>query len=559
MDITDIFQAIADATTNNNSLMQATQGEANKTKEATIGAEAAQIEQQAQQRVIDQQQAKAALETQQVITELSTAIGGNPKEQNYRKLDWARTFQQETDAAIAKSKQVEQLDAVSFFDNPLAYIPNQLEADNLDQQVASHEQTAKIASEALQKMNMLQMSGAEAAIKTAETVTKETQAAQLKMKAAEDLVNSNKLQIENASKNVHMIDAMSVGNLRAIELNMKPFELQKSEEAMSMHRQQLDMAVKNFNLDIEMKNFAKQEKERQLESEQQVRNIAVDALARTGNTAAINQVPEAGKGFQQYMANLPKDTKEAMQFIALNSATRGYNVYGNGVGEATFNLDNLGGGANMPPETKKGIEFLANMKAIAYEAKASDGSRIIGKGAKKDAIIGAINIKAKPFIEAAIANAESGIYAAPPLGVLSGMPEVIKTPMWQKVFKPLVENGDGDSSFQAILDKTNAVVESGDITRRDQLEGISTLAKYFVIYNNKIAQLPGLGLPVQESYNVRYGDNTLDISKKEQLAKILLIEATAQKTKSSVWFLNKLGGTSTVPDSLASKILSGGK
>lgn len=201
--------------------------------------------------------AQVAQEQQQIITNLSTAIGGNPAAANYKEVEWANTFREETDAAIAKSKQVQQLEATSFFDNPIGWFGDQLKADAVNQEIEQHKSTANIASESLSKLHALETSGAKSAIETNATLTKAGESAALFIQSSQDQLNALKLKSEVASSNINLIDAMSQGNQRALSIAKTQYDVTVTEEnrarareEFSMKRQLFDYQLQEAKIDI---------------------------------------------------------------------------------------------------------------------------------------------------------------------------------------------------------------------------------------------------------------------------------------------------------------------
>ena len=182
--------------------------------------------------------ALANAENQQIITNLSTALGGNAAAQNYKETEWATVFQQETDAAIAKSKKVQSLDTTSFFDNPIGFISNQFQIEELNSEIKQHESTAKIAGDSLSKLHALESSGASSAIATSATLTAAGAAAQLRAKAADDQMLGLKTEIDTAARNINLLDAMAQGKTRELDIARKGFEVQVSEQDRALRIQE---------------------------------------------------------------------------------------------------------------------------------------------------------------------------------------------------------------------------------------------------------------------------------------------------------------------------------
>ena len=232
-----VLGAIASVMGNQQGYNSATQAQAGKSADAGAAIERATIEQGAQQKVLDEQKAKAELQTQSVISNLGEVLGADPTKQNYVKAAWATAFRDETNKALVKGQELAQLESTSFLENPLTWLGNQFKADSVEAELGAHKDAAAIAGASLSKLDALQVSGAEAAAKTAVTITEATQAAKLKLGALQATIASAEITQKNAATNIQNIHAMAAGDARTIDLAKTAYDVHKSEEELVLSRQ----------------------------------------------------------------------------------------------------------------------------------------------------------------------------------------------------------------------------------------------------------------------------------------------------------------------------------
>ena len=98
--------------------------------------------------------AKDELRQQQIIDAFSTNIGANANNPDtYIMGKLGATKREYAIRAVEGRKQVSAIDATSFFDNPITWLPNQFKADAMEQQANSDAAVADEASKQMQQIN----------------------------------------------------------------------------------------------------------------------------------------------------------------------------------------------------------------------------------------------------------------------------------------------------------------------------------------------------------------------------------------------------------------------
>jgi hypothetical protein len=233
----DIFAALSQGGVRQSALDAQIQGQASRMQEAAQQEVAVQKEQADAQQVIDAQQAKADMETQTANLQFSTALGGNAKSSTYILEQLGNTLRESTLQSIDKQRQVAELDSKSFFDNPLAWLPNQFKADSIEREAMDAKGIADTAAASMQQINQLKTSGAAANKANEESVTAVTVAATMKVKAAAADMAASKLVQSQATTNINVLGALQSSNARVVDMAKTSFDVQQSQEQMAMSRQ----------------------------------------------------------------------------------------------------------------------------------------------------------------------------------------------------------------------------------------------------------------------------------------------------------------------------------
>ena len=232
----DIFSALAQAQSSNAGSQLALGAQAEKLDAAGQQKLVAETEQATAQKLIDEQKAKADLATQQVNQNYAAAAGGNPDSATYILADLAKQSRLETMQAMDKQRQVNEIDSKSFFDNPLAWLPNQFKADSLDRESQGHLEIAKIADNSAAKINSNMISGAAAQETISNKLTAESTAAALSVAAAKAKITISDTTMKLAATNMDSINALAQGDTRALSIAQTGYNVQKSEESMALQR-----------------------------------------------------------------------------------------------------------------------------------------------------------------------------------------------------------------------------------------------------------------------------------------------------------------------------------
>ena len=213
---------------------------------ATKAAEAAQAEAR-----LTEAQVSANYDTQLENAAFKKAMVGDIRDPMSRKYQLATDHKENYDKAKAIRDELLAKQQVSFFDNPVEYISNQLEIPTL---VQTHNLLAANANSALAEMHSVDsLITKEAQANAASSVTLYTGAAAdaAKIAAQKQAQIANEWEYKAAGINIDMHSAIRAGQREAIDHKIKIWNLYKDQEHLQMqkaaderHRQMFELQLK---------------------------------------------------------------------------------------------------------------------------------------------------------------------------------------------------------------------------------------------------------------------------------------------------------------------------
>lgn len=468
---------------------------------------------------------------QQASHQYAEMIGGTLDSPKSLLPQLAQTFRENT-------IRTNELDSKSFFDNPLMWLPNQIEAD-------ATEAAATSAFNSMQKINAMVSSGAAAQKSIEQTLTKDSIASALDIQAMQSKFDSLKLRSENSDKFMEGLKAIESGSMRQIELAKAQVDAIHSEESLALQRQHISLTIAAAHKDDEMR--AEQLKALKLQNADRVSAQEGAALELKSINLGLTKagvestLPEDKSGLVA-IGDLKKGAagqryiQGAMRIAAAAVAHPDYGppIYGNTPSEALRTSHDVGAKSPTMPEEVNVIKFVQRTLEELTTADAL-GHSVISKSDTPDEQAAKLDQAVASKLGVLSANAETpnSFYAAPKLGLFKSAGAVVKTPLYQKVLAPQIATGNGDSSISSVLELGRAAVRSGDISPKDLADGITLMYNTAINYNNFTSNFAGRGLPQQKSYNVvvpnAHGSSvSYDLSKREQVVKMLIAEEVKQ-------------------------------
>lgn len=494
---------------------------------------------------VEGQKGRGELAAQTAARNIASQFGGNQEDANSLLALLGQQFRENTVKTSRAMERVAELDATSLLDNPLAWLSNQYEAYQLEGEAAATQDAANFASTAMQQINATISSGAQAQKAIAKTMTEESIAADLALKADEFKAKSIELQRNNLDKNMSGILALESGNARGIELERTKLAALHSEESLAMQKAHLAIAEKAAIKNEELQKLNLEHARLTVEQQRQQNKDREDVqkameyeghLYELGRAALeLPAIDTQGKGIVPILA-AEKSTKEGAartQIILEAGAAKAAGAvavpFGNRPSDALLKVSISGATFANNPDVAKNVRFLQESANYLREAKDATGNPLIPKGAKPEDIKAMLDTEVKNKLKVMQTNVEStgSIYVAPKLPKLAGMGEVKATALFQKVLAPQIATNNGDTSFESIWQLGQKAVDDKVISPAEFIQGVTQVFKSSIDYNNFHSNLNGLGLPLQTSYNIITKDHSgnnmsIDASKQEQVAKLFL-------------------------------------
>ena len=481
---------------------------------------------------------KGQYEAQQASHQIADSVGGVVDSPNSLLPMLAQTFRENT-------IRTNELDSKSFFDNPLMWLPNQIEAD-------ATEAAATSAFNSMQKINAMVSSGAAAQKAIEQTITKDSMASALDVQSMQSKMDSLKLRSENADKFIQGIKALESGDTRQIELAKAQVDAIHSEESLALQREHLAMARVSAARDQEVRdaqlahtrastealNLQNQDRLAAQQGAEQELKIINLGLAKAG---VPSNLPEDKSGLQQLsvMKQGSAGQRAIQGAIKIASAALAHPeysppIYGSTPADAMRTAHDVGAANPTNPKELEAITFVSNSLKDLNTPRGSTPA-VISKSDTPDEQAAKLDQYVATRVAGMASNVESAgsIYAAPKLGVFKSMGAVLKSPFYQKVLATQVAAGFGDSSISAVLELGKAEMKAGTISPKELADGITTLYSNAIHYNNFNGNFPGRGLPQQQGYNVVVPNAhgapvSYDLSKREQVVKMLIAEEIKQ-------------------------------
>jgi hypothetical protein len=288
-------------------------------KSAAAAMDVAQGEATTQEQALKDEQ-----KTSQVVQAFSTQIGANAdRPDTYIMGTLGATAREYALKAVEQKKQVAALDSVSFFDNPLSYIPNQLEADSLEREANSNAAVADEASKQMQLINQSITTGAAAQEKINHTVSSAMMADKLKAISAQAAITANTIQDKALSFQAEATKVQMEGNKELMGLISQQHSMMMQDEHLKLAKAQFANSLVTQQRQNELLGIQKQDAQirlgRELRAEEKFKHeqdlIAQQEAAQELMAAELDSTAARLK----LNFTIPGDTPQAkLDWIKLN-------------------------------------------------------------------------------------------------------------------------------------------------------------------------------------------------------------------------------------------------
>jgi hypothetical protein len=485
-------------------------------------------------KIVDNQKLTALMKAQDDTNIIKSAFGGTIGDPNELIGQLAQTFRENTIVANEQAKKIQQMDSVSFSDNPLAWLQNQFtingEIDKHNTATAAAEQ----ASSAMQTISAVTSSAAASNLAAAKTLSQESVAAALDEHLLTAGAKLAELKQQNLRANSADIKALQDGQqqvlsnmFQGVHLQMSAGAERRAEEEHALQMQALAASLKA--------------KEATLETDQN----ALDTL--NAGMAAHGFPPIATmKEFKAVMSNPDIKAKiEPIWRAGMNRVTTGRLFIGADPADAILNIKKVKSDWSNNP-ARSTVEYLDGL----YQKAVASVQGITNAKDREAQLVNTINTLAAKDVKHWQNNAESpdSIYQAPDLESLTTMsPDLQKTKLYGAVLKPLIDAGAKSITGEGIHDATMAAIRSGAIHSKVAFDEVPKLFQAVANYNSTYRNYDAMGIPPQTTYSIVHksnipffgSDRKFDLTKREQFLHYSMYkQALKQATAGSLFNVN---------------------
>lgn len=453
--------------------------------------------------IIDGVKQGAELVTQQAKIKNANELGTNLKVQSDYRDNLTNLILQEGTRYDQQLKAVEEKSSVSFFDDPLQWIMNQV---TIDDDKAAAEATGKRLNAAKQQMldlNTITQSQNTTANQLTESVTAASIAANAAKISAEAAINANKEKIQGLAYNAEGIKAALNADKELLQTSFSVFGAQKQE-------QQINIALAHLALSREEFDWKKQDKAKQEAGDQYI----IDKINKGGQL-------RMGEAY----VPIPQGSPKAAQIISLlksNSPVGKQYQEDYLIGDQS----ELAGTRMLAPSPARAVEVLNTMPVKLAPAQSAvksvldqalvDTQKVAQTGQldlkNKAAVDAFINKRAQEILDNQSKQVKPGdsenVFQIPPLrALLANSPTLAALPITKQVLLPAVTAGADLNDPNQVFGLVAKALQGKKITYPQALE-LATVYHIGSATNLEARQLPSLGLVPRFSYNAKITTNT---------------------------------------------------
>ncbi len=449
-------------------------------------------------------------------------LEGDVTNPNSLKAKSMEEFVRRTKEANLKLESIKEMQSVSFLDDPLGYISNQLDMPKV---IQDYNLTAVQANGALRVVNDINSTltnEAQANKATAVTQNTATVAAAARLAANSYNLQANQAEYKALGLQAEANKVIDSGNATQVNMLLKQYEVINSEEARG--RQKLEY-------DIQRKRFDQWEAERKdtMESKQYVRGLISTGMGVLGmkqpDDNTINAYEQAYK--------TPEGRKNMQHIIdaGMRKLATGMSIIGGSPAESLYTVAAVG-------DYSKGKEYapaIAAIKTVADQLIADKTKNLDPR--KPDTFKPALNAAMGTITKQWNLDPEnSPVFKAPTVERMAQVDVVANTAWFKEVIAPSLLAAKANNATvppmpaKAMYAQTMEAVSSGKLSIEQAALGIST---YYSMATKVNAIKNGVvGIGPQEGYKVNLGvgifSETRDLSNYAVVTNTLLTDRVGQ-------------------------------
>lgn len=407
---------------------------------------------------------------------------------------------QRFEEAKALQARIAEKESVDFFDNPLAYLTNQL---TLDDDISAYNSTVQqynLNVDHLNQVNNMIQEGATSYQATKKTVTEES------------IKSATQASLAMIQADVKLMEARSYATgAEAIKasFDLDTQQLQNASAAFSAYNQTRSLEISQAHL-----NLAQQEAQRQREKMKDDDSQLVQAYI--AGFKAIHGVEPNVKDSKDLrtMALSPKLKDQISRYvdhgIQVMYNLRGSKQLGITPSDAMATVETLRVPlADGPRKVYDRLHKQAQRELQTLRETGGAG----GRGGtsqvpkKPEEMQAWIDNRVRTLAAAEAAEIRTGdksnIYAAPPLKTIAQFKEVSKLPAFKTLLEPMVRSGVEDVTPQQLIELSAKAVQAKKIKAEQAVDLITSYYAAANYLNRATYQYDSLAVPLPSGYNAR--------------------------------------------------------
>ena len=488
--------------------------EANRTSMIEIADENASIgtqlnEQKAASAI---QQNNAAFQAQQNAQALAAQFGGKLGEPTEIISQLGSEFRNSTAEAIELRKQYGKLDAVTFFDNPIAWIGNQIKKDQIAAQHNAASDIASVASNKMRELNAIVTGGAQAQKAISDVITADSLAADNEAAALQAKFNANQLKLESAKVRVDAYTAMLNDDKQTLSLlgEEQRYLDQKEYRALMLEQRKLAMEQRDA---LHQERLAKTKDanlamQAQIDAATEMAEFIELGAAKHGVKITVPRTNDDGKVDPKAYDRWAKlNNKERLQYFAslgMQAKAGMPIVFGQDILESITVVASVANPENLPHR-----DTFATLNTKRAAITQSQKYKKAQKSEDKEAILreGLID---EMLSWQANAEAPGSLYSSPGImPIIESTGKFANINFQETVLVPLAVAGSKDD-YKTLLTSAREAVKRGELNQQEAISGITEYYNKVKTYNNIARGFVEYGIKPQEGYIVSASIPALD-------------------------------------------------
>jgi hypothetical protein len=425
----------------------------------------------------------------------------------------APVMEQEFNKADRARIEYYRAQQISFFDDPLAWIGNNL-LGGLEQKAAKYNEHAtgyNAAANRIAEANALTTAAATAQRNIGTPVSDAAIAAGAKVAASQFLVQAAEFDYKALTASAEYLKAVQEGDKAAIDAKLKIWQIGSEESRMQMARESHALELKRFNM------MAAEYAEKK-EAQQMVDTIITKGMGVMGlpapDSATLKRL-----GLLYKTPDGQKQLAEIIQAGIIKDRT-GDTVLGVTPSDALNTVLKVNPQAKNMGEIKPAVEYLNSVRGKLDPLKTDmKNPKLVAE---------AIDAAVRQDIKNWSVNAEQAgsLYKSPGLASVSDQAAVKATVLFEKVLGPMKATGVQDVTPSNLVAQAATAAANGIISQQEAAAGIATY--YQTAAQLNAARNHAVGISPQKNYMAKIeGTGTLtdtvwDLTKTEQVTAALL-------------------------------------